>query len=1080
MLLRQAGRGSITLPRMNAHRMVVIAAALTVLVAAMLASGLTVLDGQALPFATYHDLAAGNTTLTISGAVNGTDDAQYASALPGELRSALDGTPFTLYHARWSDPLGFTGSEGPSARASAGNVPIAEAATLDDVEAHAVLVTGAWPTAPTPGLIPAALPTTAAALLHLARGDTLTMRDRASGSRVRFLITGLYRPVASAGTVGRYWQLDTLPLSGASSGGGFTTYGPLTVQPSAFARDIAVGAASWVAEPDTALMRQNQFSGIASQVNQLGQTLADSPSLPSLLLTSSLPSVLTGLASNLDVARSLLAMSTIILALLAASALLAVARLLAGQRDGETAMLAARGATRWQLIRLAAAEAIPLCLVTAVAGAAAGMWLARLLVPGTSARLSGGVIEAALVVAVGSLLIMLGPTLSRLTPGAARVRRGRQAAVSTASRAGADVALIVLAALTCWQLRHYSATSAGASGTFGVDPVVVAAPALALAAGTVTALRLLPIGGRAGDRLAARGRRLVAALASWQISRQPIRQGGAALLIVLAVATATLALSQRHSWTRSDDDQAAFTAGADVRVQTLQPLTPAQAGALVRTPGVQYAMPAADFPYAVQDSDVLAIDTASAADVTLLRADQTPVPERSLFNMIRTGPAPGTGAGITVPGQPRTLTVTARLGPASLGLGPVDVTVTVEDADDDVYQLPSGPLPDDGQTHTLTVPVTGRDAIYPLRIIGVSVAYTLPVSQPRSDAQLTIGDISGVPGQQLNPFAASNTSTQIGGALDGFGMVGSYAQPGTPARSAGPGGAQVFTFGTGYGIAANGPSAPDSPVGGELTLTSSTGVYVIPGIATQSFLAANGAKVGSTVQATLDGQQIGVQVVAAVPAYPTASADGTLIVDLAAVQDMLTAEAQTSAPVLQWWLATRGGQLPPGLAASLPAGSVITSRNAIAQGLLTDPLSEVPQQALLGLAVAALLLASTGFCVSIAAGVQQRRAENALLAALGVAPRAAAGQLCLEKFMLSLPSALAGLALGAVLAELIVPAITLSATASTPQPPVLIEFGWVPTLAAAVLLAILPVVVAALVMVQRPDPAAALRAAETV
>ena len=43
-----------------------------------------------------------------------------------------------------------------------------------------------------------------------------------------------------------------------------------------------------------------------------------------------------------------------------------------------------------------------------------------------------------------------------------------------------------------------------ASGTFGVDPVIVAAPALALAGGTVLALRLLPAGGKAGDRLAAR------------------------------------------------------------------------------------------------------------------------------------------------------------------------------------------------------------------------------------------------------------------------------------------------------------------------------------------------------------------------------------------------------------------------------------------------------------------------------------------------------------------------------------------------------------------------------------------------
>ena len=173
---------------------------------------------------------------------------------------------------------------------------------------------------------------------------------------------------------------------------------------------------------------------------------------------------------------------------------------------------------------------------------------------------------------------------------------GRYRIATRLSLSSAAICIVAgLAVMAGWQLRHYSAVSAGASGTFGVDPVIVAAPALALAGGTVLALRLLPVGGKAGDRLAARGRRLTAAMASWQISRQPIRQGGAALLIVLAVATGTLALSQRQSWTRSVHDQAAFSTGADVRVQTSQPLSAAQAGALIRAPGVRQAMPVAPF-----------------------------------------------------------------------------------------------------------------------------------------------------------------------------------------------------------------------------------------------------------------------------------------------------------------------------------------------------------------------------------------------------------------------------------------------------------------------------------------------------
>jgi hypothetical protein len=221
--------------------------------------------------------------------------------------------------------------------------------------------------------------------------------------------------------------------------------------------------------------------------------------------------------------------------------------------------------------------------------------------------------------------------------------------------------------------------------------------------------------------------------------------------------------------------------------------------------------------------------------------------------------------------------------------------------------------------------------------------------------------------------------------------------------------------------------------------------------------------------------------VAAVKNFPTVTGSGGgLIVDLGALQAFLGRGSLPPAPVTQWWLATaRSSGIPPGLTGRLPPGSAVTSRSGIESRLLTDPLSTVPQKGLLAVAIAAAVLAITGFCVSIAAGVRQRRAENALLAALGVAPRAAAGQLCLEKLMLSVPSALAGLVLGVVLAELLVPAITLTAAATMPVPPVLIQLGWSQTLPLALAVAVLPVLAAAFTIARRPDAAAELRAAES-
>jgi len=1078
--------------------MVIVAAILTVAVAAALATALVTLGSQALPRAMRHDLAtATGTALVIGGSVDASQAAEYTSQLPGRISSALGGAPFTFYHAVWSDPLAFVPGSLPAAPASRGNQSIAEAAALSGVAAHAVLTSGRWPGAPVVGRasgqpIPAALPATAAALLHVTVGDVLRLKDRISGQYVRFVLTGLYRPRQ---VTAEYWGLNNIALSGSSTLADFTTYGPLTVQAAAFAGPLAVNAGSWLAQPQTAIVPATRLRAVAGNVTGLQGALASAPALPDLTLTTSLPSVLDGTANNLEVARSLLAICDVLLFLLAGAALLAVARLLVGQREGESVMLAARGASRGQQLMLAAAEAIPLCLLSSAAGCVAGAL--------ASARLDGGgdgmaavlayAWPAAAAVAAGGSAIMLMPSFGAATPGAARARRGRQAAISTVTKAGADLALVVLAVLAGWQLRQYSAVSAGGNG---IDPVIVAAPALALAGGTVAALRLLPAGAKAGERVAARGRRLTAALASWQISRQPIRQGGAALLIVLAVATGTLAFAQRQSWARSGYDQAAFAIGADVRVQASQPLSPAQAAELSRAPGVRQAMPVASFTGQATGSQTLALNARQAASVVLLRADQSPTSEASLFAMLQPGGPP---PGVALAGHPVEIRLVASLAAESPGLAPATVTVSVSDADGDLYQLGAGMLPADGEDHTLTASLAGG-AVYPLRLTAITLGYTLPGTGPRGPAVLTVADVSGgpgtaqVPGAALRAMTPAATSQELAGTLQTTGAAGPSGLPGSSAlpaisSSVVRGTALAVTFDSGYGMGFNGfhgipaKPVPPTPLAGQLALSAGSPFTVLPGLATRGFLASNSDRVGSVVQADVGGTTVGVRIVAAVAGFPTVSGSGgALVVDLGALQGALADDGAAPAQATQWWLATSGGisATAPLPAAAVPPGSAISSAAAVSAGLLGDPLSTVPQQALLAVAVAAAVLAVTGFFVSIAAGIWQRRSESALLAALGVPPRAAAGQLCLEKLMLSLPSAAAGLALGAVLAELLVPAITLTPSATVPVPPVIIEIGWSQAIPLALAVAVVPVLAAALAIVRRPDAAARLRAAEAL
>jgi len=992
--------------------------------------------------------------------------------------------PFSFWQGIWSDPLGFEAGSLPAKPAGASiNTPLLQAASLQGVTDHAVLVTGRWPwqagasaaSAPKDA-IPAALPASAAALLRLHTGDVLHVVDRDSDTQVTFEVTGLYAERQTKVGSDSYWQLNSIPASGTATASGFITYGPLVVSPSAFPGQLTVGTGTWVAQPNMADFNPSDLTAISAHAGSLGA----SGLLSGLTLTTNLPTVLANTGDNVAVARSLLAISALELLVLAVAALLAVARLLAAQREGETALLTARGATKWQLTRLTAAEVIPLSVVTAVVGGVAGIWLARVLgstlntsVPdgGISLTASGTWLDAlvaALAIAVLSIGALLYPVL-RPGRGAAHIRRGRQAALSGATRAGADLALIVLAVLACWQLRRYSAVSTSAGGgPSAIDPVLVLAPALALAGGTVLTLRLLPIAARGVDRLSAGGRGLTSALAGWQFSRQPLRQGGAALLLVMAVATGTLALAQHASWTRSASDQAAYTTGGDVQVNLVQPVAPGATTTISGAPGVQGAM-AVSVNQVATPSQIVAIDAAHAPGVALLRGDQSSLPPADLLRAIT--PTSSSG-GQLVPGKPDTVQLTVTLSRAPLDS--VTAQFTVTDANGAAFQLSSGAMYADGRPHTLSASLGGANAAYPLRLSQVVLFYTLPAKPLEAPVTLTVA------GATPSTWLANASSPELSSQLNGGEIYGPSGNPQANGWQSAPGGA-TLTFNPGYGLwAANPDLLPvlTEPVAGQIALSAPVAVpAAVPAIATRTFDSQNSTHVGSIVQTTVSGVTVPAKIVAVANAFPTLSGAG-LVMDLPTLEAFLINHGGDPVPVTQWWLSTDGGRVPPSLARAVPPGATVTDSATLAAATVGDPLSAAPQQALLAMAVAAALLAIAGFWVSIAANVRQRRAENALLAALGVNQRSAAAQLFLEKLLLSVPAAALGLILGTVVARLLVPAVTLSPTAQVPVPPPVTLYDLSQTIPLAVAVAVLPALAAALVIFRRPDPAAELRAAE--
>ena len=1104
-------RASFVLRRMSSSRLLLGSVLLAVFITAALTAALITFSTRGLPQAVSRRLStAPDVSIAISGQIDAAQADADSAVIHSSVRTAFAAVPVTLERALWSDPLGLPAVRGSG---TSQTIPLTEAAALDQITAHATLVSGAWPGPPARGQpIQAALPAAVAGQLHLAPGDTMSLPDRDTGARVRFRLTGMFRPRDPASP---YWELDLIGASGVTAAGNFVTYGPLIVAPAAFSGGrLPVGQASWLALPAASRIRADGLPGLAARLSQAESRLRQPGPLGGLTVVSSIPQLLSSIASDLVVARSLLIISALQLVLLAAAAIALAARMLAGQREEESALLSARGVTRWQLARLTLAEAVLLAAVAALGGTLAGAWLARPLARIGPLRAAGLHISGfaasswwtAAAILVLCTAIMLWPALRPARPAAARMGRGRQARIAGAAQAGADVAIIALGLLAVWQLRSYSAVARSASGGIGIDPVLVAAPALALAGAALIPLRLLPALASVADRLCARSRRLGAALASWQVSRRPIRQSGPVLLVVLAVATGTLALAQHASWRQGAEDQAAFAVGSDVRVDLATPVSMSRVAAIQHAPGVRSAMPVASFNGGI-GGQVIALDARRAAATVAMRPDESALPLAALWRKITPARA---GPGLVLPGRPARLEITAsvRLPSSGQPLGPMSVTLSIQDAAGIGYSVAARQFPVDGRSHQLIgwLSATGQ-ASYPLRLLGISLAYQLPVIQapPFPPPTATAAKLAAaraarlaaqraaarratltVTGLALSPSAAGNfRAFAAGSALHPWTAAGTSQDLANPlahgsapvvtAWQAAPAGARTVTFGPGDGYLIQQAGQPPLPVAGELTLTAAAAAKaaVLPAIATQGLLDSSRAGVGSVLFVAVGPVNVPVKIVAAVSDFPTMGAGPALVVDLQALQELLAARSAAPLPVTSWWLRTTGGP-PPGL----PAGATMTERARVAAALLNNPLSAAPQQGVLAIAVAAALLAALGFSVSVAASMRERRTQSALLAALGVSRSAQAGQLCLEELLLSVPAAAVGLLLGAGIARLLIPAITLTASATAPIPATLIALplSWAVGLAVAV--TAVPVLAAAATVLRRPDPAAQLRAAE--
>ncbi|MFJ3219184.1 FtsX-like permease family protein [Kitasatospora sp. NPDC086801] len=1030
--------------------------------------------------------------------------AAYRGRLFGDLPVHTD----SLLRSRSYGLPGGTGTSGTSgsagAPAAAGRGPGAQPdlTVLADLDHDRTrLLAGAWPAAAS-GPVQAAAPQVAVPQTMLARlGLTdqalpadVQVADRLDGKPLTVRVTGVYRAVDPTDA---YWRID--PVGGHEvEVGGFTTYGPMLVDQSAFTTaGLVQSSRSWLLDADFAGVGQSEAEAMGNRAQGLTDDLQ---SRASLSARTELPDVIRELSSSMMVARSTLLIGALQLTVLAVAALLLVVNLIATRQTAENELLAARGASGARLGSFTALESLLLALPAALLAPLLTPFLVRALaglgsdhpVP-LNTGVSWSLWPIAVLCAFACVLLASLPSLVRGAGAALRSRSGRrQALVSGIARNGGDLAVLAVAALAYQQLSQYGGgLSTDSSGRLGVDLLLVATPTLALCAGTLVVLRVLPLAARLGARVAARGRGLGPALVGWQLARRPARATGPVLLLVMAVATGVLALGQHATWTTSQRDQAAFSTLGGLRISASHNSLMGQGGRYGALPGGDRLVPLVREDQALPNGrgQLLAVDTAAFAERVPVRSDLLAGRSREdLFGSLAEPAPTGPQAGLELPGHPLRIDAEVTVHQPDQGAAlPNGTTVPsrhpearllLRDRFGMVHKVSFGTLPLNGDAKvsaslTTLVDAPLGSAAAPLTVVGVIASFG-----DRSDGELTVhrlsaSDSADGPATAVQvPAGFGWTATAPAVRATGDVVPGPAAALGSEPIGADRLFSIRYRFANGMGDMLR---AVLSPAGTKAPAT-------VPGVATRDYLKAVSASVGDTIQVPLAGTVLPVEVTAAVEALPAAGPTA-LMVDLATTARLVAAQGGELPSRAEWWLpATGPGDRTPAEAAAAlraaPGAQDVQLYEEVAEDLLSDPVGAAPQSALMVIAVVTGVLAAIGFGAAVAASARERSRDSALLLALGARRKQVTRTMAAEQALLVALGGAVGLGLGTLLVHLIVPFVVLTPAARRPTPEALIELPLGQALLLTAAIAVVPLLSAFLIGRRRRDVAARLRHVE--
>ena len=962
-----------------------------------------------------------------------------------------------------------------------------------DIETHAKLVGGVWPadgpaaTARTgdpcaPGGVETALSVEAAKALGLGLGNRTTLTSKLKPSnQFDVCVVGIFEPDAAD----RYWLGAGLELTGTQIVGSAVTRGPFVVTGAGLATLAGENkvTAEWRWLPRIEAIDPSDADTIRAGIAGLADRAKAAFPSGFVWAESGLPEMLAAATKSLLVAQSSSLLLFAQFVILAVYAILLVGGMLVERRRPEAALLRSRGASWPHLALLAMGEALLLAVPAVLVAPFAAQGVVRALaVVGPLAgehviaapALDAVTWAAAVAAGIGCVAVLTIPSLPGLgSLSGVRAALSRQLGQTLAQRLGLDLILAALAAVALWQLQSYgSPITTTVRGDLGIDPLLVAAPAIGLLAGALLATRLVPRLGELAEAAFERATGLATAFLARQMGRRPLRYTRITLLLMLAVAMTTFAAAFAATWSDSQAAQAAYQTGADMRVTVAnRPVAPAWSleSTYKTIPGVTGVASAGRGKFDV-GRDLSGGQLLSLQPGALDNASVGVAGTEGLAGQV-SGLRGRNDASLALPGRPTALRVGLAVhlqtqdpaAPDQLIESNATVAVSVVVADDTgTYRMDgesiATPAPGTWSVVPLDAPgASGYRFSGPLRLLGVELlansSLTTEITGSIDLTGIAVREGAGTDWQAVEqPGAAFPTEPGWAWTEVANGGTRGYAPP--------PGKPGHVEFGGGEQQALPGFGGPGS-TGVLLRFAAGASDTPLAGIVNQPLLDATGARTGDTILISRSGYESRVRIAGVASIFPTLDpAKPFLVLDASALAASdYELNALVNSPKELWLKVAPGHEtaVRTTLLSGAYSAASIVSRFDVERAGRADPISLGVIGALFLGSLAAILLAAIGFLVNAAFMARERSGELAILRALGERPATLARMLAVEQTLLLGYGLAGGALLGFVLGWVAIPFawLTPAGTVPVPAPSIVVPWLELAVLATPVLAALL-------------------------